>query len=70
MGLQLAVTVGLGLWAGLWADRRWDWSPWGLLAGLALGSGTGLTVFLLEAGKLGREEEEDRRAEREEEERK
>ncbi len=65
MGVQLAVTVGLGLGAGLWADRRWGHSPWGLLAGLALGGGVGLTVFLMEAMRMGQEEEEEERKRKE-----
>lgn len=56
MGLQMAITVGLGFWAGHWADRRWGISPWGMLAGLLLGAGIGLTVFIMEAMKLSKSE--------------
>ena len=59
MGLQLAVTAGLGLGAGLWADRRWGIAPWEILGGLALGSGLGLAVFILDAMRMGREEDEE-----------
>ena len=61
MGLQLALTVGLGLWGGMWADRRWGSGPWGLLGGLFLGAGIGLTVFILDALRLSRLAEADDR---------
>ena len=60
MGLQLALTAGLGVFLGLWADRRWGGSPWGLLAGLFLGAGVGLTVFILEAMKFSRDEDKEK----------
>lgn len=66
MGLQLAVMVGLGLGGGIWADRHWGIPPWGLLAGLALGAGMGLTVFILDAMRMGREDDRDRTEEEEE----
>lgn len=58
MGLQLAASAGLGAWAGHWADGRWGWSPWGLVVGLLAGSGVGLAVFILDALKISRTEEE------------
>ena len=62
MGLQMALTVGLGLWGGMWADRRWACGPWGLLGGLFLGGGVGLTVFILDALRLSRLTEADDKA--------
>ena len=59
MGLQLALTAGLGVFLGLGADRRWGCSPWGLLAGLLLGAGVGMTVFILEAMNLSRDEDDE-----------
>lgn len=46
MGLELAVTVLAGTLAGLWADRRWGFAPWGVLGGSLLGTGAGLYRFL------------------------
>ena len=57
-GLQMALTVGLGVAGGLWADRSWGKEPWGLVLGLFLGAGLGLTVFIRAALRLSRTEEE------------
>jgi F0F1-type ATP synthase assembly protein I len=59
----MALTVGLGIWAGLWADRRLGWKPWGLVGGVFAGAGVGLTVFILDALRLSRmaDEEEKKR---------
>lgn len=38
MGMSAAVIIALGVVLGLWADRSWGTSPWGLLIGIALGT--------------------------------
>ena len=38
MGTSVAVIIALGVVLGLWADRSWGTSPWGLLIGIALGT--------------------------------
>ena len=40
-GTQLAITVGLGVWAGLWADGKLGTSPFLVVAGTFLGFGAG-----------------------------
>ena len=37
LGLNFAVSVGIGTAAGYWLDRRFKTSPWLLLGGMALG---------------------------------
>lgn len=37
MGIEIAVSVALPLWIGLYADKQYGSSPWGLLLGLLLG---------------------------------
>lgn len=44
-----AILIGVGL--GYWADSSFDWSPWGLLAGFALGFG----AFTLRLVRLARQ---------------
>lgn len=44
-----AILIGVGL--GYWADASFDTSPWGLLAGLALGLG----AFVLRLVRLARQ---------------
>lgn len=55
MGLQLALTVALGTWGGHWAETRWGFAPWGIVGGTLLGAAVGLTVFLMEVSRMGRE---------------
>ena len=40
-GMQLAITVGLGVWAGLWADGKLGTSPILVVVGTFLGFGAG-----------------------------
>lgn len=37
LGVQFAATLGLPVALGLWLDRKFDSSPWLILAGTALG---------------------------------
>lgn len=52
MGLELALTVGLGVAAGMWAERRLGGRPWGMLAGLFLGAALGMTRFIRAAMRM------------------
>lgn len=45
-GVQLAVTVLLGVFVGYRLDRRWGTSPWLLVSGAGIGLFLGLYVFL------------------------
>jgi ATP synthase protein I len=40
-GLEFAVAILLGVFAGQWLDRRWGTSPWLLVVGAVLGAVTG-----------------------------
>jgi F0F1-type ATP synthase assembly protein I len=44
LGIQMAVSLGLPLYGGYWLDDRYGSSPWGILAGIALGL---LSIFSL-----------------------
>ena len=37
VGLELGISVLLGLLGGMWADGRWGTAPWLMLAGLVVG---------------------------------
>ena len=41
MGLQLAISVVVGMYLGGLADQKWGTSPWLTVAGLILGSAAG-----------------------------
>ena len=40
-GLEFAVAILLGVFAGQWLDRRWGTSPWLVVIGAMLGAGAG-----------------------------
>lgn len=42
LGFQFAAAIILFAYAGLWADRRFDSSPWGVLVGAFIGFGAGV----------------------------
>ena len=37
IGLELGVSVVIGLLMGRWVEQRWDLAPWGVLIGIGLG---------------------------------
>ena len=39
MGITIAVTVGIGVLLGIWADNAWGSAPLWLVIGLVLGTG-------------------------------
>jgi F0F1-type ATP synthase assembly protein I len=49
LGLQVAIGVGLGLWVGSWLDRRFGWTPWGMLVCAMLGMAGGMYLLIKEA---------------------
>ena len=40
-GLEFAVAILLGVFAGQWLDRQWSTSPWLLVIGAMAGAGAG-----------------------------
>jgi ATP synthase protein I len=40
-GLEFAVAILLGVFAGQWLDRRWGTSPWLVVIGTMAGAGAG-----------------------------
>ncbi len=48
LGAQFAAAVGLLVWIGWWADRKFDTSPWCLLAGACLGF-VGSTIAIVKS---------------------
>lgn len=62
IGLELAASVLLGLFGGMWLDTRFGTKYLALL-GFALGVGIGFRAILRAAGKMRREAEREERAE-------
>lgn len=57
LGLQLALSVVAFFFLGRWLDGKFGTDPWLMLAGLVVGTGGGLTAFLVRAVAFGREED-------------
>ncbi|HBF12460.1 MAG TPA: hypothetical protein DDW49_03575 [Deltaproteobacteria bacterium] len=53
VGIQMVVSVVLGLYAGKWLDSRWNTEPWLMVAGVVLGAVLGFynLIRLLRLGK-------------------
>ncbi len=41
LGLQVALSIFIGLAAGVWLDRRWGTGPWLTLIGIGMGIAAG-----------------------------
>jgi len=41
LGLQVALSIFIGLGAGVWLDRRWGTQPWLTLIGMGMGIAAG-----------------------------
>ena len=63
-GFDLAIVVCGFTAVGWWLDRKYGWSPWGVLTGAILGIVGGLTNFLREARALTRSTPESNRPDR------
>lgn len=64
IGIELVVSVIIGLSAGAWLDRRFGTSPWLTLVGIMVGSAAGFRSLLQYTKRAAaREEREDREQE-------
>lgn len=52
LGAEFAVSEILGAWVGYWLDKRWDTSPWLLLAGVCVGFVLGFYIILRAAKEM------------------
>lgn len=50
---EFLALVGLLGYAGWWLDERRGWEPWGLLAGLMLGTALGLWRIIRASKRIG-----------------
>jgi ATP synthase protein I len=63
IGIELVVSVVLGLVAGGWLDRRFGIAPWMTLVGIALGSAAGFRSLLRYTRRAAARQEREDRAE-------
>lgn len=55
IGSQVLVGVAMGLGIGLWLDKRYGWSPWGVIIGTLVGLAAGMYSMIHEAMKVFRD---------------
>ena len=55
MGIEVAVGVGFGLYAGSWLDKRYGWQPWATLIGSMLGMCAGLYLVIKQARQINKD---------------
>jgi ATP synthase protein I len=55
-GLQMAAGVTLGLLVGSWLDRRFGWTPWGVLVGSMLGIAAGMYLLIKDAMRMNKDQ--------------
>ena len=54
-GLQMAVGVGLGVWAGTWFDKKCNSAPWGVVVGSGLGLSSGMYLLIKDAIRMNKD---------------
>lgn len=55
IGLQFAISIAVGAFAGNWLDKKFDTAPWLLLVGVLFGSAAGFRDLY----RLAREQADD-----------
>lgn len=60
VGLELGISVLIGLLFGMWLDGRWGTGPWLMLVGLALGLVAGFRAVLRAVQRADRADATDR----------
>lgn len=56
LGSQIAASMIVPVVIGIYADSRWDLSPWGVIIGALLGFGSLISIVLRLAAKTGKTE--------------
>ena len=55
VGLQMLVGVGLGFVVGTWLDKRYGWSPWGVMVCTMLGLASGMYLLIKDAIRINKD---------------
>ena len=54
-GLQMFVGVALGFIVGTWLDKRYGWSPWGVMVCTMLGLASGMYLLIKDAIRMNKD---------------
>ena len=55
IGLQVAIGVGVGYVVGRWLDRRYGWTPRGMMTGSMIGLAGGLYLLIKDAIRINKD---------------
>lgn len=55
IGSQMLVGVVAGWWVGQWLDKKYGWSPWGVLVGTLVGVAAGMYSLIREGMRANRD---------------
>jgi ATP synthase protein I len=55
VGLQMLVGVGLGYAIGNWLDKKYGWTPWGVMVGTMLGLAAGMYLLIKDAIRINKD---------------
>ena len=55
IGLEMAVGVTLGLFAGRWIDRHYGTDPWGVMIGTMVGLAAGMYLLIRDAIRMNKD---------------
>ena len=55
IGSQVLAGVGLGLVVGMWLDKKYGWTPWGVLVCTLVGLAAGMYSMIREGIRINRD---------------
>lgn len=55
IGLEMAVGVVIGYFAGNWIDKRFNWHGYGVLLGVGLGLAAGMYLLIKDAIRINKD---------------
>ena len=55
IGLQVAVGVTIGYFVGRWLDRRYGWTPRGMMTGSMIGLAGGMYLLIKDAIRINKD---------------
>ncbi len=56
LGIHIAASMIIPVVIGIYVDKRWDLSPWGVIAGALLGFGSLISIVIKLAVRTGKSE--------------
>ncbi len=59
LGIHIAASMIIPVVIGIYVDKRWDLSPWGVIVGALLGFGSLISIVIKLAAQTGKSEFKD-----------